>query len=73
MEVRVETSAGSSLEHTQSIVDEVHEKLEKYEKDIETNYVNVGSGGMATMGSSGNTASFMMQLVPSAEREKNNN
>lgn len=70
MEVRVETSAGSSLEHTQSIVDEVHEKLEKYEKDIETNYVNVGSGGMATMGSSGNTASFMMQLVPSAEREK---
>lgn len=70
MEVTVETAPGSSLEHVQTITDQVNEKLEKYESVIETNFVTIGSGGFGMGGSSGNKTSFMMQLVPSDERDK---
>ena len=70
MEISVETAPGSSLEHVKSITDQVHDKLEKYESVIETNFVTIGSGGFGIGGSSGNKTSFMMQLVPSHERDK---
>ncbi|MEF2292919.1 efflux RND transporter permease subunit [Virgibacillus dokdonensis] len=72
LEIRVETTPGSSLEHTEDIVDQVNKELTPFESVIETNYVSVGGGGMAAGGgsSSGNQAVYTMQLIPSGEREK---
>ncbi|EQB38161.1 MULTISPECIES: efflux RND transporter permease subunit [Virgibacillus] len=73
MEVRVETAPGSSLSHTEDIVEKVNQELEPFESVIETNYVSVGGGGgmaAASGGSSGNQAVYTMQLVPSGERVK---
>ncbi|RIU94954.1 efflux RND transporter permease subunit [Oceanobacillus picturae] len=69
VEVRVETELGSTLEHTESIVDQVGEKLTDFESDIETNYVSIG-GGNGIGGGGGNTATYTMQLTPSGEREE---
>ncbi|PAV31324.1 acriflavin resistance protein [Virgibacillus profundi] len=69
MEIRVETDAGSSLDHTTEIVEKVNEKLTPYESVMETNYVTVGGGGFA-MGGGGNSATYTIQLPPPAERDK---
>ncbi|WP_330949182.1 efflux RND transporter permease subunit [Virgibacillus sp. MG-45] len=70
MEIRVETASGSSLKHTQEVVDEINEKLQTYEDIIETNYVSVGGGGFGMSGSSSNQATYTMQLVSASERSK---
>src|SRR5699024_9898251 len=68
IEIHVETAPGSSFEHTKSVVEKVNDKLSAYEDDIETNYVSMGGGG--PFGSGANSASFMMQLIPSADRDQ---
>ncbi|WP_099159434.1 efflux RND transporter permease subunit [Virgibacillus ndiopensis] len=70
IEIRVEAPAGSSLEYTNSIVEQVNDKLQTYEENIETNYVSVGGGGFGSMGGNANQATYTMQLIPSSEREK---
>ncbi|WP_164667613.1 efflux RND transporter permease subunit [Virgibacillus doumboii] len=70
MEIRVEAAPGSTLEHTEEVVEQINEKLTEYEDVIETNYVSVGGGGMGMMGSSGNQATYTMQLIPSTDRTK---
>ncbi|WP_404455654.1 efflux RND transporter permease subunit [Oceanobacillus kapialis] len=71
IEIQVETELGSTLEHTESIVEQVNEQLTEFESSIETNYVSIGGGsGMGGVGGgSGNTATYTMQLIPSEERE----
>ncbi|SEP74403.1 hydrophobic/amphiphilic exporter-1, HAE1 family [Virgibacillus subterraneus] len=70
MEIRVEAAPGSSLEHTQGIVDQINEQLTEYDDVIETNYVSVGGGGFGAMAASGNQATYTMQLIPSTDRSK---
>ncbi|WP_042221459.1 efflux RND transporter permease subunit [Oceanobacillus manasiensis] len=70
VEVRVETELGSTLEQTESIVEQVNERLTEFESDIETNYVSIGGGsGMGFGGGGGNTATYTMQLIPSGDRD----
>ena len=69
VEIRVETRPGSSLEFTESVVDEVNNILTEYEDKMDVNYVNIGSGDFSGMSSSANVASFIMQLVPASERD----
>lgn len=68
--IDVETGPGSSLSHTSDIVEEVNSELDAYDEWIETNYVNIGDGGMVGGGSSTDTASYTIQLTPSTDREK---
>ncbi|SFE10529.1 hydrophobic/amphiphilic exporter-1, HAE1 family [Lentibacillus persicus] len=72
LQVNVETQPGSSLEHTQSVAENVNEKMSSYEDVIETNYMNVGGGGGGApgMGGSSNQATYMMQLVPASDRSQ---
>ncbi|MEC5424514.1 efflux RND transporter permease subunit [Virgibacillus sp. C22-A2] len=71
LEIRVETDAGSSLIHTEGIVEQVNERLQGYEKDIETNYVSIGGGGFGGgMGGGSNSATYTLQLVPASDRDK---
>ncbi|NBJ68780.1 MULTISPECIES: efflux RND transporter permease subunit [Clostridia] len=71
LEIRVETDPGSSLKHTEEIVEQVNKELEPFESLIETNYISVGGGDMVAGNSgSGNQAVYSMQLIPSTEREK---
>src|SRR5690625_1347616 len=69
VEVSVETAPGSSLKHTETVVDQVNDKLTDYEKVIETSFASVGGGGMG-MGSGSNQASFTMQLIPATDRDE---
>ena len=69
IEIHVETAPGSSLNHTEEVVERVNEKLTTYDKYIETSYVSVGGGGVGGMGGSENSASIMLQLIPPADRE----
>lgn len=68
MEIRVETRPGSTLEHTEGIVEQVNDVLKEKESIIDVSFVSVGGGDFTGMSSSGNTASFTIQLVPVAER-----
>lgn len=69
MSINVQTASGSSFTHTQKVVDQINDRLEKYEKDFETNYVSVGGSGFMG-GGSGNQASYTIQLVPASDRDK---
>ncbi|MGY0691268.1 efflux RND transporter permease subunit [Virgibacillus sp. FSP13] len=68
--IQVEAPAGSSLDHTNDIVEQVNDKLANYEEVIETSFVSVGGGGFGAAGGGGNSASYTMQLTPSSDREK---
>jgi CzcA family heavy metal efflux pump len=72
LEVRVETPPGSSLQHTEKLVEQVNKELKEFTPLIETNYVNVGSGTFTSGGgiSNSNQAIYTIQLIPSGEREK---
>lgn len=69
VEISVETEPGSSINHTTKIVDEINERLDSFEDEIETSFVSAGGGGFGGM-SSGDEASFTMQLVPTSERDR---
>ncbi|WP_100009927.1 efflux RND transporter permease subunit [Lentibacillus sediminis] len=68
MQITVEAAPGSTLEHTEEVVTRINERLAEHDSIIETSFVTAGGDPM--MGGSGNTASYTMQLVPSAERER---
>src|SRR5690625_5493490 len=61
---------GTSLSHTEKVVEQVNEKLKSYEKYIETNFVSAGADDFGGMGGSADSAAYMMQLVPIDERDK---
>ncbi|MBT2216519.1 efflux RND transporter permease subunit [Virgibacillus dakarensis] len=70
VQIQVEAPAGSSLKHTEEIVEQVNGKLDAYEDLMETSYVSVGGGDFGVGGASGNTATYTIQLIPSSDREK---
>ncbi|MGM8364807.1 efflux RND transporter permease subunit [Virgibacillus sp. W0181] len=69
LEIRVETKAGTSLKNTEEVVEQINEKLVNYESVMETNFVSVGSSGFGGAGSGANSATYTIQLVPSADRD----
>ncbi|MDY0404589.1 efflux RND transporter permease subunit [Virgibacillus sp. 179-BFC.A HS] len=70
LQVKVETARGSSLKHTESVVSHVTDKMNKYRKEIETDYVSIGGGDFGFGGSGTNQATYTIQLVPASERAK---
>lgn len=68
LEVRVETRPGSSIDHTEKIVADVHEVIDEREELIDVSFVSVGSGDFSGLGTSANVGTFIMQLVPASER-----
>src|SRR5699024_1110262 len=68
MEITVETRPGTSVEHTEKIVKQINDVLNEKESAIDVSFVSVGGGDFSGT-SSGNTASFTMQLVPPSERD----
>ncbi|WP_077214930.1 efflux RND transporter permease subunit [Bacillus dakarensis] len=68
LNINVETPSGSSIEETEATVAAIEKKMEPFKDSIQMNFVSVGSSGMG-MSSGSNTASFMIQMVPKAERE----
>src|SRR5699024_1280841 len=70
LQVNIETQSGSSLEHMQSVTEDVNEKLAAYDDVIDVSYLTVGGGGGAGMGSSSNQATYMMQLIPASDRSQ---
>lgn len=70
IQITAKTSPGSSLKHTEAVVEKINEKLEPYESLMKTNFVSVGGGDFAGGGSSGDEASYIMELIPSADRDQ---
>lgn len=68
LQINVEAPPGSSLSHTEDIVKKINDKIEKHKDIIETNYVTVGGGGFGSAGGNKNQATFMVELLPAAER-----
>src|SRR5699024_2540112 len=70
MDISVETREGSSIEHTEKVVDEVNEVLNQYDDVIDVSFVSVGGDDVEQGGEAAadNEASFTMQLVPVDER-----
>ncbi|RPF54136.1 efflux RND transporter permease subunit [Aquisalibacillus elongatus] len=70
IEVSVETPAGSNLDTTLDVVEEVNDVMAKDDAIVESSYGSVGSsGGGMSFGSTTNSASYMVQLVPKGERD----
>lgn len=72
VQVNVETEPGSSFEYVSGIVDQVNEKMQPYQEDVEVSYLSVGGAAGAGAGASSG-ASYMMQLVPLEERDISTN
>src|SRR5690625_5010509 len=71
IDITVETTPGSSLAYAEDIVEQVNEKLEDYEDVMETSFVSVGGGGFGGMGGGDtSSASYTIQLVPTADRDQ---
>lgn len=69
MEIRVETPPGTSVEHTNAIVDQVNDILAENESIIDVSFISVGGGDFGMGGAGGNSASYTIQLIPSSERD----
>ncbi|MFD2209993.1 efflux RND transporter permease subunit [Virgibacillus halophilus] len=70
LQVKVETNRGSSLSHTEKVVEKVTDKISKYKKDIETDYVTVGGGDYGTGGGDSHKATYTIQLVSPNQRDQ---
>ncbi|WP_411954054.1 efflux RND transporter permease subunit [Alkalibacillus sp. S2W] len=74
IEISVETPSGTNFDTTNEVVDRVNNVIDQDQDVIESNFVTVGGGGGAAggmgMGGSNNTASYMVQLIPSGERDR---
>lgn len=60
---------GSKLEETEAVVEEINERLKKFEDIIKVNYVSIGGTTNGITPGSKNAASFMIELVGSSERD----
>lgn len=68
IEISVETPSGTNLESTVDVVDQVNAVMAEDEDIVESSFATVGSDGMS-FGTTANTASYMIQLVPKDERD----
>src|SRR5699024_2862576 len=71
MEISVETREGSTIEHTEDIVDEVNDVLNEYDTILDVSFVDIGGDDNEQGGdvSESNEANFTLQLVPTSERD----
>lgn len=67
--ITAKIQSGSQLEETKAVVDEINERLAKYKDVIDVNSVSIGGSPDGISAGSSNSASFMIQLVGSNERE----
>ncbi|GEN44242.1 efflux RND transporter permease subunit [Alkalibacillus haloalkaliphilus] len=70
IEISVETPSGTNLETTENVADRVNEIIQQDEDIIESNFVTIGGGGGMGFGGGNNGADYMIQLIPSSERER---
>ncbi|WP_027965244.1 efflux RND transporter permease subunit [Halalkalibacillus halophilus] len=70
IEITLETPSGTNLDATSNIAEQINEAIEEDDDIVESNYVSVGGGGGFDFGGTANTGNFMIQLVPSSERER---
>jgi len=71
LQIEVRTTQGSSLSHTESVVERVNKEIKPFEKYIKTNFVSAGGDDFGGgMGGSTDSASYMMELTPIDERDK---
>jgi len=68
-QIIVETEPGSTLEHTEGIVEQVNEVLADYDDVMDISYATIGGTGFTQ----GNQATYTLQLIPASEREKSTN
>lgn len=73
VQISVETEPGSSFEYVQEITEEINEKLNAYEAEIEVSYLSVGSGGFIGGGGGSSSATYTIQLAPLDERDQSTN
>lgn len=70
IEISVETPSGTNLESTVDVVDQVNAVMAEDENIVESSFATVGSSGDGmSFGTTANTASYMIQLVPKDERD----
>ncbi|MEN1967720.1 efflux RND transporter permease subunit [Lentibacillus sp. N15] len=67
IQIQVETPAGSSLEYTEKVVEQVNDVVANYDDVMETNFSEVGNDELG-ISSSTNQASFTIQLIKASER-----
>ena len=68
LEISAKTRAGTTLDDTEKIVNEVNEVIAEYDDIIDISFVSVGSDGFSSFGASANSANYTIQLVPVSER-----
>jgi len=60
---------GAQLEETEAVVNEIDQRLKKFEDIIDVSYVNIGGSNNGIMAGSKNTASYMIKLVGPSDRD----
>ncbi|MFC0013787.1 MULTISPECIES: efflux RND transporter permease subunit [Allobacillus] len=71
IEISVETPTGTTLSATREVVEKVNNIIDKDSDLVESNYLSVGSEGQGgPMGGGSNVGSYMIQLIPSGERDE---
>ncbi|GAA0468454.1 efflux RND transporter permease subunit [Alkalibacillus silvisoli] len=71
IEISMETPTGTNIETTTESAEQINEIVAEDEDIIESNFVTIGSGGGMGMGGGGaNNANYMIQLIPSGERDR---
>ncbi len=69
LQITVETPAGTKLEETEKIVDQVQEQVQKFEDITQSSYMTIGNADGFALGATASQATFFIQLVPSTERD----
>lgn len=69
IEISARTPTGTNLETTLEVAEKINEIIFEDEEYIDSAYVSVGSPGGMAFGATTNSASYMIQLIPSNERD----
>lgn len=67
--ITAEIQSGSQLEETEEVVNEINERLAQFEDIIRVSYVSIGGSSNGVSAGTTNTASYMLELVSSSERD----
>lgn len=74
VDISISMPKGTILSETEKVVMQVLDKIEDYEEVIGVNYtIGSGGGGMSFSGSSSDTASISLKLLPKGERARSSN
>ncbi|PKC51722.1 hypothetical protein RhiirA1_483138, partial [Rhizophagus irregularis] len=67
--ITAEIQSGSQLEETEEVVKEINERLAQFEDIIRVSYVSIGGSSNGVSAGTTNTATYMVELVSSSERD----